>query len=142
MDLDRERLGWHLRAMVDLFTYVVVLTGVALVISLVLSVATGGAAVRAKAFLFVIGWVLMAYATVLLWPSQPPTPGEKPADESQALPAEEASRFQGIVRSLPPVRWIELPPPHHRISLATQLFIGSVCILLTSYLMETVFNVA
>lgn len=142
MNLDRERLVWHLRAIVDVVTYVVVLTGVTLVISLVLSVATGGAAVRAKAFLFVIGWVLMAYSTVLLWPSGPPTPGEKSDNERQALPVEETSRFQGIVRSLPPVRWIELPPPQHRVSLATQLFIGSVCILLTSYLMETVFNVA
>lgn len=140
--------GWletRLRALVDLFTYALVLTSVSLAISLFVSVATGGGAVRAKIFLFVIGWAVVGYATVLLWPSRPPIDGD---DEEEALangsslPAEEASRFQGIVRKTPPVRWIQLPPPQDRIPLRSQLFFGGLCILATSYLMETVFNVA
>lgn len=145
MELTRGWLETRLRAIVDLVTYALVLTSLSLAISLLLSVATGGDAVRAKIFLFIIGWAMVGYATVLLWPSRPPIDGdeeEESGEKGPSLPAEEASRFQGIVRKMPPVRWIQLPPPHDRIPLRSQLFFGGVCILATSYLMETVFNVA
>lgn len=145
MELTRGWLETRLRALVDLFTYALVLTSVSLAISLFLGVATGGGAVRAKVFLFVIGWVMVGYATVLLWPSRPPIDGddeEGAREKGSSLPARDASRFQGIVRKTPPARWIQLPPPQHRIPLRSQLFFGGLCILATSYVMETVFNVA
>lgn len=144
MAFSRGWLDTRLRAFLDLLTYALVLTSLSLLISVFLGVATGGGIVRAKTFMFVIGWVMVGYATVLLWPSPPPIDDEdeEPTAQGQSLPAEEASRFQGIVRQVPPVRWITLPPPQERIPLRSQLFVGGLCILAASYLMETVWNVA
>lgn len=141
MGLSHERLIWRIEALVDALTYAAVLTAVALVGSLVLGLATGGGIVGAKILLFVVGWVLLGYSTFLLWPTKPPSDEEESDELGPSLPAEEASRFQGIARTLPPARWIQLPPPEHRVPLSGQLFVASISILVTSFVMETVFNV-
>lgn len=135
----RVRVSGYVRAIVDAFTYALVLTTIAVIGSGVASIATGGGAVRANLFLFLTGWGLMGYATFRLWPT---SPADEEADaEMPALQVDHQTRFQRIVRATPPVRWVRLPPPEDRIPLPVQLFVGSVVILVTSFLIEAVLRV-
>ncbi|WP_425494380.1 DUF7555 family protein [Natronoglomus mannanivorans] len=121
---------------VDAITYALVVTAGATIVALVLGIATGGGFVRAKVILFLGGGLLMAYATIRLWPSSP-------SDlESDSIPAaHDETRFQSFVQSIPPVRWLQPPPPEHRLTVPGKLFLGSIFVLLASYLMEAVFGV-
>lgn len=130
-----HRLRMALLAATDALTYALVLTVVVVVLSLLVSIATGGRLARANVFLFVTGWLLMAYSTFRLWPSKDTLSDDQPAT-GRAVPAEHGSRFQALVRATPPVRWVSVPPPEHRIPQPGQLFIGSIVVLLTSYAFE------
>lgn len=133
----------------DALAYALVVTVAATLGALVVGIATGGGLVRSKAVLFLIGLGLMAYATIRLWPS---SPSEFETDDRTAAPFERAgpslpatqteTRFQALVRAVPPVRWLRPPPPERRLSPAAKLFVGSVTVLLASFLMETAFGVA
>lgn len=128
-------------AVLDALTYALTISAITLIGSFVLSVLTGGGAARANIFLFFTGWGLMAYATVRLWPSKKAQDANDDSGTESSLPSDHESRLQGYVRKLPPVRWVRLPPPAERIPLRAQLFLGSICVLALSYLLETVFNV-
>lgn len=66
----RERLAPLLRAWVDGLVYAVVVTVLVTLFALVVGIATGGGFVRGKITLFVVGWLLMTYSTVKMWPSR------------------------------------------------------------------------
>lgn len=133
------------RVVVDAATYVVAVAAVATALALVVALVTGGGFVRAKALLFLGGFVLMAYATVQLWPSSPAdleTESGLVAETGRSIPGpSEATRFQAAVRRLPPLRWIRLPSPEQRLAPAAKLFWSSVAVLLVSFAMEVVFGV-
>lgn len=139
--IDRlERLG---RIWIDALAYAIVVAAVATAAALIVGIATGGGAVRAKILLFVAGWALLSYATVRLWPTSIEDV-ESSADGQlgESIPsAHDETRFQSFVRTLPPARWIHPPTPEDRISPPGKLLFGSVLMLLFSFLMETALGV-
>lgn len=139
-----DRLRIYARITADAFTYALAVTAAAGIGAVVLAVATGGGLVRAKHLLFAGGWLLMAYATVRLWPRSPDDLEEAPTQRTpgDSLAGTQASsRFQRLVRRLPPRRWVRTPRPRRRITVSGKLLLSSVLILLLSLLMETVFGV-
>lgn len=139
MAITHERVRDRLLAVLDALTYAGLVTVVAIQVALVLGVATGGGLAGANVFLFVIGWAIMAYSTVRLWPTSVEDVEESP--ERPSLAKTNRTRFQRVARALPPNRWLPLPPPEVRIPLPAQLFLGSLLVLLTSYLLEATFGV-
>lgn len=150
--VENRSLGARLRAValvwIDALAYAVVVAAAATLGALAVGVASGGL-VRSKAVLFLVGLVLMAYATIRLWPSSPDD--FEPSNRAVApheraglsLPATQTeTRFQALVSALPPVRCLRPPPPERRLSPAAKLFLRSVAVLLTSFLMEAAFGVA
>ncbi|MFC6906079.1 DUF7555 family protein [Halalkalicoccus tibetensis] len=147
--MDRDSLAARLRTAalvcVDAVAYALITTAAAIAVALVVAAATGGGLVRAKTVLFLIGFLLMAYATVRLWPSSPEELREDARDRQRAIASESAperTRFQTLVAASPPLRWLPAPPPIRRIDPAGKLFLGSLFILLASYLMETALGIA
>lgn len=138
-----DRLRILVRVWADALIYALTVAGLTGIGALILGVATGGGLVRAKLLLFVIGWVLLAYAVVRLWPTSPDDVGT-PLDGryGESLPeSHDTTRFQAFVRTLPPVRWIRPPPPEKRVTVPGKLLFGGLLILLLSFLMEAVFRV-
>ena len=134
-----ERWLTHIRVWADGVTYAVVVAAIALLVALVLGIATGGGFVRGKQLLFVFGWLVMAYATWQLWPSTPEDLETEPdpLPEGQSLPETQTETpFQVTVNALPPNRWFREPRPDRRMSLAGKLFIASLLIFGLSYMME------
>ncbi|MFC6764000.1 DUF7555 family protein [Natrinema soli] len=142
-DSPDDRLRVFVRVWTDALAYgltMAVLTGIG---ALTLGIATGGGLVRAKVLLFAIGWVLLAYAVVRLWPTTPDDVGTPPDGQyGESLPeTHDLTRFQAFVRTLPPVRWVRAPPPEKRVTVPGKLLFGGLLILLLSFLMEAVFGV-
>jgi len=137
-DALRRRLRVGARVWVDAVGYAGAVTAVTLLLGGATGVATGTGAVGSKLFLFVVGWGLMAYATVQLWPRSP----EEDGDEEQSVPERhDTTRFQAAVQALPPVRWVRAPPPADRMTIAGKLLLSSLFVLLASFLLEVVFGV-
>lgn len=135
-----ERLIRVARVWTDALAYAVVLTVAVTVGAFTLGIATGGGFVRGNLFLFLSGWVLLAYATVRLWPTS--IESEETAEEmGERIPGENPSRFQSFVRSLPLVRWISLPAPDERMTQQGKLFVTSLLVLCASFLIETFLGV-
>ncbi|QSW98036.1 DUF7555 family protein [Haloterrigena alkaliphila] len=128
----------------DALTYAVALAFVVAVGAIVLGVATGGGLVRAKYALFFAGFLLMGYASVRLWPRSPAdlerTTARGVAGGSIPETADE-TRFQRLVRATPPIRWVDGPDPEKRMTPPGKLFLGSLLVLLVSYLMESFFGI-
>lgn len=134
-----ERLLVFVRVLSDAATYAVTVALAVTLGAVVLSITTGGGLVRGKNFLFVSGWILMAYATVQLWPSSPKN-SEKPQElyRGRSIPnPDNLTRFQRFVRRLPPRRWTQSPPPDSRITVEGKLFYSAVLALFISFVMET-----
>lgn len=142
-DSPGDRLWELYRAFLDAITYALAVTALTAISSLLLGVATGGGIVRAKYLLFVVGWVLLAYATVRLWPTSIDDVGSAPDHHATgSVPgARDSTRFQAFVRTLPPLRWVGPPPFEKRITPPGKLLLGSLFVLLLSFLMETVLGV-
>ncbi|MFC7215594.1 hypothetical protein ACFQO4_16080 [Saliphagus sp. GCM10025334] len=145
-----ETLGTRVRlaglVVVDTLTYALVVATVATVVALTVGIATGGGFVRGKFVLFLLGFILMAYSTIRLWPSSPAAAGDESTEQSD-LPMDiekgtHRTPFQTFVSAVPPLRWVRLPPPDVRLSPPMKLFVSSLCVLAVSYLMETWFGVA
>ena len=143
-------LGGRLRTKalvwIDALQYGVVLAAAVTAGAVLVGVASGGGLVRAKLLLFLAGFLLMGYATVRLWPSSPEdlesgrTGRRDPTGDS--LPATtDRTRFQALVQWLPPLRWLPSPPPAERMVPPGKLFLGSLLVLLTSYLMEAALGI-
>lgn len=139
-----DRMRVFARVAADALTYALAATAAVAVLAIVLAVATGGGLVRAKYLLFLAGWLLLAYATVRLWPSSPEDL-ERNANRSRhdSLPREhESSRFQRLVLLLPPRRWVQSPRPGRRITIPGKLLLTALLTLSLSFAMETVFGVS
>ena len=148
----RERLRLNAIALTHAVTYALSVAAVAIVASLVVGTAAGDV-VMAKIFLFVVGWLMMGYAIVRLWPANrtkqqaeslteddvtvdeiDPSPDSIPTDDSE-------TRFQQVVYRMPPGRWLPRPVPSHRVGMDGKILLGSVFVLLSSFAMEVVFGV-
>lgn len=143
----RRRLHAATLVAADAAAYALVTAIVATVGAVVLGVGTGGGLVRAKAVLFLVGVVLMAYATVLLWPSRREAFRERDADGrprvGESVPESESrTHYQAFVEAVPPSRWLRSPPPERRLTPGGKLFLASVTVLAVSYAMEAVFGIA
>lgn len=128
----------------DTLSYVLAVVIVTTVVAVPVSLAVGGGFTGAKAVLFLLGFLLLGYATIRLWPSSPEeVSGGGSGGDANGLGGvvPEETRFQAFARGLPPSRWVESPPPNQRLSPAGKLFWSSLAVLLVSYLMETVFGV-
>lgn len=123
------------RVWVDAVGYALVLAAVVTMVAIALGLATGGGFVRGKFLTFLGGWILVGYATVRLWPSRGEEPGE-------SLSGTRRTRFQRIVRTIPPIRWVRAPPPTERLRVAAKVFIAGVMALLVSVVMEVRFGIA
>jgi hypothetical protein len=147
MESLRQRARTVALVCVDTAAYVALVAAATVFFAFVVGVATGGGFVRMKALLFVGGFVLLAYSTARLWPTSPeqlesdrmegvtvPNGGSVPAPDEQTT-------FETMARRLPPARWVRLPPADTQLAPAGKLFWSSLAVLLTSYLMETVFGV-
>ncbi|EMA63550.1 DUF7555 family protein [Halorubrum kocurii] len=134
MDIPRA-VSLRARAWADALAYALAVAAAVTLVALALGLATGGGFVRGKVLSFVAGWLLVAYATVRLWPSS--------VDDLEG-PSVSArgTRFEGLVRSVPPIRWIRLPAPPERVRVAAKVFLAGVVTLAGSLLMEAAFGVA
>lgn len=148
-DAPADRLLTATVVAVDALGYALVVAVLVTVAAVILGVASGGGLVRAKALLFLAGLALMAYATARLWPSSPgdlegeTAVGLRQGSAADAVPPTgDRTRFQAFVRALPPLRWLPSPPPGRGAVPAVKLFLGSLFVLLTSYLMEAALGIA
>lgn len=170
----RLRLRVLARVLIDALTYAVFLTAVTVVAALVFAVLTGGGLVRAKHALFIVGWGMLAYATVQMWirsgkqlrasskPAQRESNASEQPPDSMATASEvrnrltstpdhsdgtslrerqDTTRFQALVQTLPPNRWVRNPAPERRLTIAAKLLLTSVFVLAVSFVMEAVFGV-
>ncbi|WP_195892462.1 DUF7555 family protein [Halopiger goleimassiliensis] len=139
-----DRVRVVARVAADAVTYALATTVCAIVAAIVVAIATGGTLVRANYLLFFAGWLLMAYATIRLWPRSPADLETDPNQrrDGESIPeAADRTRFQRFVRRLPPRRWVRTPRPRRRLTTAGKLFLSAVLILLASLLLEVVFGV-
>ncbi|WP_247003964.1 DUF7555 family protein [Halosolutus gelatinilyticus] len=138
-----EQLGKIARTWADALAYALVVAALTIVGALALGIATGGGVVRAKLLLFIGGWALLSYATVRLWPTSIDDASPASTDRTgESLPGTgETTRFQTLVSVLPPGRWIQPPPPEDRMTTPGKLLVGSLLVLLVSFLMETALGV-
>lgn len=125
---------------VDAAAYAVVLTVVAFVVGALVSAAAGGGLPGAKWFMFFAGFAVFGYASLKLRPKAAWKEGDggglfSGSDEPVGI---ERAVGAALDRVLPPrLR----PTPEERPSSGTKLFLGSVCILLASFLMEVVLGI-
>nr|WP_049896939.1 hypothetical protein [Natrialba chahannaoensis] len=147
MTTDHHGNSFHVRLSVwiDAITYATAITTLVTLIALLLGLVTGGGPSQAKFTLFIVGFLLLGYATVRLWPSTPSdldTHTELAGVEGDSIPeVADQTRFQAFVQQLPPLRWVQSPPPEARIRTPGKLLLGSIAVLLVSFLMETVFGI-
>ena len=140
-----ERLRELGRVWVDALTYAGAVGFFVAFSSFGVGIATGGGYVRGNRVLFVMAWLVMAYATFRLWPSSPEAleNGTEEAQNGTSLArTQAATRFQSLVQALPPNRWVEPPRPERRLSIPGKLFVASVVMFAISYLVETRLGVA
>lgn len=130
-----RRLSNRARAWVDAFAYALAVAVAVTLGALAIGLATGGGFVRGKVLSFVAGWLLVGYATVRLWPTSVDDLGG-PSVSARG------TRLEGLVRAVPPLRWIRLPAPPDRVRVAGKVFLAGVVTLAGSLLMETAFGVA
>lgn len=123
------------RAWVDAITYAFAVAAAVTLGAVALGLATGGGFVRGKTLAFVAGWLLIGYATVRLWPTSVD-------DLDGPSMSARGTRLEGLVRAVPPLRWIRLPAPPERVRVAGKVFLAGVVTLAGSLLMETAFGVA
>jgi hypothetical protein len=121
----------------DAATYAVAVAAIAFLAGSVASFALGGGWVGVKFVLFFVGFGLFGYATFRLRPKKP---HEQEGDRT-AVDKDDETRFEAVLGRLPPLMWVHVTPSD-RFSPAAKLLLGSVLVLATSFLMESVFGVA
>jgi hypothetical protein len=132
------------RRVLDATVYALVVTAIALVVGGVIQTITGTVA-DVVLFTFILGIVVLGYATYCLLPGRPWHVEHTESgmeltrhDRTQTIGSREVTRFQAVVQSVPPLRWYMLPP-EERYSPALKLFAAGICILLTSIGIEALF---
>jgi hypothetical protein len=133
---DRPRPeAFRLRQALDALVYAVAFVAALVVLAAVVSVPIGWGWVGVKYALFFVGFFLFGLSTLQLRP----TPPWKDEDETVDERAE--TGFQAAVQRLPPLGRYGLAPDE-RLPPPAKLFVASVLVLLTSFVMETGFGVA
>ncbi|EMA42731.1 DUF7555 family protein [Halococcus saccharolyticus] len=118
-------------------TMAVVIICAATVVSFALGAGWGGS----KYLLFVIGFLLFGIGSFGMRPKGAWKDDDDDDDgESRRVSSDDETRLQAFVQAIPPLRWYELDPDD-RLSLAAKLFVGSLFVLGTSFVMETAFGV-
>ncbi|MFP9192616.1 DUF7555 family protein [Natronosalvus vescus] len=131
----------------DTLAYITGVVLISTIIATAVSLAVGGGFEGAKVGLFLLGFALMAFATIRLWPSSPEElertqSGTVGTEAGRAIGAKpDQTTFQRFVRALPPFRWVTPPPPRYAISPPGKLFWSSLGVLLVSFVLEAVFGV-
>lgn len=129
----RRRLRQGLPAWVDAVTYALVLCGLLTTGALLIALGAGGDLTTVKYLLFGAGWVLLALATVRLWPSRRgETEDTADLDRSIGSPG----RIQRLATDAPPARWVRQPTPHEQLSNAAKQFLTALFTLAISFLFE------
>ncbi|WP_410766075.1 hypothetical protein [Haloferax sp. DFSO60] len=125
---------------IDAVAYAVVLTGVVFLFTALVSFVAGGGLPGAKWLMFFIGFMMLAYASLKIRPRAPWKDGDGGGlfagdDEQVGV----ASVVSGLLdRLLPPhLR----PAPNERPTNGSKLFLAALGVLLTSFLMEAVFQI-
>jgi len=138
-----SRLALWVDRTLDVATYAVAVTAVVVALAGVPSFALGLGWLGVKWALFFVGWGAFGYATFALRPTPPWKRGENGTPTRRRLPAigdRGETRFQSLVRRLPPARFRPLPV-EDRLPVGVNLFVAAVAMLATSFLMEVVFGV-
>lgn len=145
---DLDRSPRRFRQVLDALVYAIAVTGVVFVIGSVLSFSLGGGFVGVKFFLFLVGFLLFGYGALQLRPARPWDVQKSDGDieivrndgMGEVIGSREETRFQSAVQRIPPLPQYSIPP-EERLSPGAKLFIASLVVLLTSFLMEVVFSV-
>jgi len=122
-------------ALLHSIQYAVVTTAIAFLALTVPSLLLGMGLVGTKIGLFVVALAYLGYGTYLAWPSSPEDLAREPGDTPET-----PTRFQQFVRRLPPVVWIGLRPEAEYPDWVN-VYVASLTMFATSYLMESVFGV-
>jgi hypothetical protein len=121
--------------LLDTVAYAVTATAVAIVASGVPSLALGWGLVGVKFALFFVGFAMMGFATFKLRP----TPPWKDDDPTMENDTEEVGLAAVVSGRIPEPYRLD---PADRASVGTKLFVASIAILTTSYLLESALGVA
>lgn len=128
------RRGVRGRRVLYAVQYAVVLTAIVFLGLTVISLPLGWGFVGVKIGLFVVGVATLGYGTYLAWPSSPEDLLEQ-EDEPEEKPG-----FQRFVKDLPPMAWYPLHPAEEYPDWV-HVYLATLALFLTSFLMETVFGV-
>lgn len=119
--------------LVDGLQYAVGLTLTVAILSLPVSLLFGAGLTGVKYGLFLFGLVAMGYATFLAWP-------RSPSDlETEGVNREE-TRFQDLIRRVPPAAWFPLPPKERYLDWV-RLYMATTVLWLSSFGLEAVLGV-
>jgi len=135
-----RRRVW-LGQLLDAVTYTATVTAVVFAAASVVSFFLGFDWVGVKVLLFYAGFLAFGYATFTLWPTPPWKKDEQTTPSQPSIGEQEESRIQALAQELPPARFRPLPVDE-RLPIGVKLFLASLAILGTSFVMETVFGVA
>ncbi|MGA9400794.1 DUF7555 family protein [Haladaptatus sp.] len=136
-------LRFRLYQVLDAATYAGVLTLLVFAGSYAVSLVFGSGWLAVEFLMFLAGWVLFAYGTLMLRPTPPWNDQGRssmlPWDGGRDIAEENDDRtettFQRAVGTLPPLRWLDLPVDH-RLSTGTKVFLSSIFVLVASFLIE------
>ena len=124
----------------DASAYVLTVTVIGTAVAAILSLPFGGSLTVMKAWLFVFGWLLVGYATVLLWPQTPKKWGSKGSKTRLKLRSSGGPTLQKTLERVPPLCWYD-GDASVRLPTGVKLYLASGCLLLVSFLMEQAFGV-
>jgi hypothetical protein len=121
----------------ELVLWVVAVGGAIVSGSVVIGLAMEGGFTIAKRILFVVGFLLFGVSSFMLRPKPP-----KGEDDDGVMDVDEPdeTRIEGYLQQVPPLRDNPIPADQ-RVNRNVKLFLVSIAVLATSFLMETVFGV-
>ncbi|RBI63083.1 hypothetical protein DMJ13_00555 [halophilic archaeon] len=145
-----DRSPRRLRQALDVVVYSVAVTGVVFAFGAVVSFAVGAGLVGVKYTLFLVGLLLFGYGTLQLRPKRPwdvtKTDDEveivrRDGEENKrSIGSREETAFQSAVQRIPPLSHYSIPP-EERLPPGVKLFVSSLAVLGTSFVMEAAFGV-
>ena len=145
-----DRSPRRLRQALDALVYAAAVTGLVFFVGLVLSLLVGAGLVGVKYVLFLVGLLLFGYSTFQLRPQRPWDTEKtddggvevvRADDDMESIGSREQTKFQAAVQRLPPLSRYSIPP-EERLPVGLKLFLSSLAVLGTSFVMEAVFGVA
>ena len=123
------------RRLLYLLQYAVVLAAAVFLALSVVSLPLGWGFVGVKIGLFLVGVLSLGYGTYLAWPSSP-----EDVYVTQETEPEDVPWFQRTVSQLPPAVWYPVHPDE-RYPDWVNVYLATLLIFVTSYVMESVFGV-